>query len=402
MSWLKVPLCEVATLEREGELPSSLPANTPYIGLEHIDGNGTLCTFATVGSAELKSTKFHFCADHVLFGKLRPYLRKIARPNFDGVCSTDIIPIRPGKQLDRGYLFHFLRSPSMVSLATSRSSGANLPRLSPTQLESFEIPVPPLNEQKRIATILDAADFLRVKRRRSIDHLDTLIQSIFLETFGDPVTNPKGWNDTVLLGEVAEITSGLTKGRKLQNQFTREIPYLAVVNVQDRHLVLTPLKTIEATDAEIAKFRLLRNDLLLTEGGDRDKLGRGTLWQEELPECIHQNHIFRVRLHDKRWAPVFVNWLTGSERGKRYFLSQAKQTTGIASINLSQLKRFPLLLPPLHLQQRFALAVETIESHKNSLKAQHAELESLFASLQVQAFSGEPCSRSIPRQHASV
>jgi len=264
------------------------------------------------------------------------------------------------------------------------------------------IPLPSINEQKRLVKILDSADALRAKRRASIEQLDNLLQSTFLEIFGDPVTNVRRWNESVLLGEVAEITSGLTKGRKLRNQSTREVPYLAVVNVQDKHLVLDPLKTIEATNGEIGKYRLRRNDLLLTEGGDRDKLGRGTLWRDELTECIHQNHIFRVRLHDERWTPVFLNWLVGSERGKRYFLSQAKQTTGIASINLSQLKRFPLLLPPIQLQQRFSSIVEAVESHKVRLVTQYAELESLFASLQVRVFSGELCSSSVSRKHASA
>jgi len=284
-----------------------------------------------------------------------------------------------------------------------RAHGAvGLQHITKSQLNDIPIPLPSLPEQKRIAAILDAADALRAKRQESIEQLDLLMQATFLEMFGDPVTNPKEWNDNVTLGEVADITSGLTKGRKLRNQTTREVPYLAVVNVQDRHLVLDPLKTIEATDVEIEKYRLLRNDLLLTEGGDRDKLGRGTLWQGELPECIHQNHIFRVRLHDERLMPVFLNWLVGSDRGKRYFLGQAKQTTGIASINLSQLKRFPLLLPPFHLQQRFASIVEAVESHKVRLKTQYAELESLFASLQVQAFSGVLCSVPTSRQHASA
>jgi type I restriction enzyme S subunit len=298
------------------------------------------------------------------------------------------------------YLNRFLCSLRQHIFNSGR--GSTFPSISQDQLACLQIPLPPLPEQKRIAAILDAADALRVKRRASIKQLDLLVQSTFLEMFGDPVTNSKEWNDSVLLGEVADITSGLTKGRKLRDQSTREVPYLAVVNVQDRHLILDPLKTIEATDAEVGRYRLVKNDLLLTEGGDRDKLGRGTLWQDELPECIHQNHIFRVRLHDERWVPVFLNWLVGSDRGKRYFLSQAKQTTGIASINLSQLKRFPLLLPPLHLQQRFASVVEAVEAHKASLHSQLASLESLFASLQARAFSGKLCPSPASRHHASA
>jgi type I restriction enzyme, S subunit len=131
-----------------------------------------------------------------------------------------------------------------------------------------------------------------------------------------------------------------------------------------------------------------RDDLLLTEGGDPDKLGRGTLWNNELPECIHQNHIFRVRLKTERLIPLFLNWLVGSQRGKKYFLRSAKQTTGIASINITQLKGFPLIVPPTPLQEAFADHIRALEALKANHQKALAELDALFASLQQRAFKG--------------
>lgn len=219
--------------------------------------------------------------------------------------------------------------------------------------------------------------------------MDTLAQSIFLDLFGDPVKNTKYWDEASVLGDVAEIVSGVTKGRKLNGIRTRKIPYLAVINVQDRSLNLDLLKTIEATESEIQRYKLQKGDLLLTEGGDPDKLGRGTLWNNELPECIHQNHIFRVRLTSSRLQPLFLNWLVGSQRGKKYFLKSAKQTTGIASINMTQLRRFPLIIPPLSLQSEFAELVSAVDRLKNAQRTSLAKLEKLFASLQHRAFRGE-------------
>jgi type I restriction enzyme S subunit len=161
------------------------------------------------------------------------------------------------------------------------------------------------------------------------------------------------------------------------------------VNVQDRRLALNTVKTIEATEAEIRRYQLKLGDLLLTEGGDPDKLGRGSLWNEQISECIHQNHIFRVRLTHERITPLFLNWLIGSERGKRYFLKSAKQTTGIASINLRQLRAFPILTPPLTLQQRFATAIECVSAVKAEVQDALAALDGLFVSLQHRAFGGE-------------
>jgi type I restriction enzyme S subunit len=109
-----VPLGEVATVERDGIDPTSIQSGSRYVGLEHIDSSGAVQQ-QIVQNGDLASTKFVFGPDHILFGKLRPYLRKIARPEFDGVCSTDIIPIRPGPNVDRGYLFHFLRLDDVVN-----------------------------------------------------------------------------------------------------------------------------------------------------------------------------------------------------------------------------------------------------------------------------------------------
>jgi type I restriction enzyme S subunit len=130
----------------------------------------------------------------------------------------------------------------------------------------------------------------------------------------------------------------------------------------------------------------------LTEGGDPDKLGRGTLWTEQLPLSIHQNHVFRVRVISKTEIhPVFLNWIVGSPRGKSFFLKSAKQTTGIASINMTQLKSFPLLVPPFRLQAEFAKRVAAIEQLKDRHSAQLIELDALFAVLQHRAFKGELC-----------
>lgn len=291
--------------------------------------------------------------------------------------------------LDAKYFGWVLKTDSCLNQASRSKTGSAIRRIILKDLKRVQFPLPPLAEQKRIAAILDAADALRAKRRESLAQLDTLLQSTFLEMFGDPVTNPKGWDDSTKLGEIAEIVSGITKGRKTNGTVLREVPYLAVANVQNRHLKLDAVKTIAATKAEIEKYALMPGDLLLTEGGDPDKLGRGSLWNGEISECIHQNHVFRVRLKSSVIAPLFLNWIVGSERGKRYFLRSAKQTTGIASINMTQLKGFSILMPPLDLQRRFATIVESIECQKTRLRAHLAELDTLFASLQSRAFNGE-------------
>ena len=387
-NWKRARLGDVAAIVRDIISPENIADGTSFVGLENIPTGGGFHNVRPVMNGDIQSAKFAFTELHVLYGKLRPYLAKISLPDFKGVCSTDILPVLPGKELDRRFLAHYLLQPSMVDKANSLATGANLPRLSPGALEDLELPLAPIDEQRRIADILDRADALRAKRRAALARLDELTQAIFIEMFGDPVSNPKGWPTTAVLGDVADIVSGVTKGRNLEGKTTRTLPYLAVANVQDKKLNLAAIKSIEATEDEIRRYRLMKNDLLLTEGGDPDKLGRGTLWQDELPECIHQNHIFRVRLNTDRVNSLFLNWLVGSERGKRYFLRSAKQTTGIASINMTQLRGFPLLLPPTALQNTFANCIAGIERVKSRHSAAQFEVDGLFASLQDRAFRG--------------
>ncbi len=305
----------------------------------------------------------------------------------DATTNQAICHIVPDPNVcDRGYLFQYLSAikPELLD----RRVGGGQPNISQAIIKSLSVPLPPLPEQRRIAAILDKADALRAKRREAIAKLDQLLQSVFLEMFGDPVTNPKGWRETDSLGDMSDICSGITKGRRTINE-VREVPYLAVANVQDRHLKLEAVKTIGATEVEIERYRLSMNDLLLTEGGDPDKLGRGALWDGSIAECIHQNHVFRVRITSLSINPVYLSWLIGSARGKRYFLSVAKQTTGIASINMTQLKKFPLLTPPIDLQKQFAQIVSRIEEHQQELGKAGDSAEQLFQSLQQQAFTGK-------------
>lgn len=345
--------------------------------------------------SEVKKGYTYFENGDVLVAKITPCFEngKIAQAKLQnqiGFGSTEFHVVRPKPGVSDGrYLHHFLRQPQIRTAGERRMTGSGGQRRVPeSYLAELAVPLPDISEQRRIAAILDQADDLRALRRQALSELDKLAQAVFVEMFGDTVTNSKGWPQTQKLGEVADIASGITKGRKVCDSPTRSVPYLAVANVQDKALTLAGVKEIEATEAEISRYRLQLDDLLLTEGGDPDKLGRGTLWNNELPECIHQNHIFRVRLTHSGVLPLFLNWLVGSPRGKAYFLRSAKQTTGIASINMTQLRDFPLLLPPLALQQTFADRLQVIESMKAVHRAALAESDALFASLQHRAFAG--------------
>ncbi len=300
--------------------------------------------------------------------------------------QNTLIRVRP-RSAEPRYLLHYFMQQAATGAFANKSRGVGIHHLGREALAAWRVPLPPIEQQLRIAAVLDQADDVRAKRRASLDLLASLAESIFLDMFGDPLLNPRAWPETDRLGEIAEVASGITKGRPTESA-TRPVPYLAVANVQDGHLRLEDIKSIEATETEIARYRLAPGDLVLTEGGDPDKLGRGTVWSGELDECIHQNHIFRVRVTDPDFLPLFVSELISSERGKRYFLRSAKQTTGIASINATQLRSFPLLRPPVDLQEKFVRALDGRSAGLSDIERSAAELDTLFASLQHRAFSG--------------
>ena len=197
---------------------------------------------------------------------------------------------------------------------------------------------------------------------------------------------------TVPLADTAEIAAGITLGRKTKESDLVTVPYLRVANVQDGHLKLDDLKTIAATPGEIEKLTLRNGDLLLTEGGDLDKLGRGALWRDQVPLCIHQNHIFRVRLDTDRYDPDYVSFQIGSPYGKAYFLAHAKKTTGIASINQRVLGAFPLVSPPIDQQRKIAWRLSSIlhevQIARRAAKAQVDEANLLRLAVRGEAFAG--------------
>jgi len=196
----------------------------------------------------------------------------------------------------------------------------------------------------------------------------------------------------VKLGDVADIVSGITLGRPLRGQATRRVPYLRVANVKDRWLDLSDVYEIEATEAEIEKCRLRYGDILLTEGGDADKLGRRMYWEEQLPLCLHQNHIFRVRLPSDAFCPEYTAFQFGSPYGKAYFAAHAKQTTGIATINRRVLENFPLVRPPLANQRRIAARLREqlaeVAQARAAVQAQLAAAQAIPAATLRQVFEG--------------
>src|SRR5262245_32965572 len=158
-------------------------------------------------------------------------------------------------------------------------------------------------------------------------------------------TLPAHWR-VIPLEQCAVVQTGVAKGRKLDPGGTVTVPYLRVANVQDGFLDLSEIKEITIRKSEVNRFALQDGDVLLTEGGDFDKLGRGFIWRDQIRGCVHQNHIFAVRSKRELLDPEFLAYLVQSSYGKAYFLSVAHKTTNLACINTTKLKALPAPIPP--------------------------------------------------------
>ncbi len=215
---------------------------------------------------------------------------------------------------------------------------------------------------------------------------------------------PDGWCwgtlDTITL-----LKSGIAKNKNSVFQDAVKIPYLRVANVQRGYLDLEEIKEIEVSQEIIDELILQPNDILFTEGGDRDKLGRGWIWQGEIEKCIHQNHVFRGRLYIKDMSPKFISWYSNSY-GASYFLREGKQTTNLASINLSKLSAFPLPLPPLEEQKEIVRKLEKMmkfaDQVEERVKEAEEKLNKFNQSVLAKAFRGKLVPQDSNDEPASV
>ena len=252
-------------------------------------------------------------------------------------------------------------------------SGSGQPFVKVRESLKRSIYLPPLSIQKQFAANLRGVESQISIAQRSLAALDSLIKSRFVEMFEES----DRYNGSVYrLADIGEIASGITKGRKARDKELFETPYLSTANVQAGRLDLSVIKTIDATMPEIEKFRLAEGDVLMTEGGDPDKVGRGAVAHNLPKNCIHQNHVFRVRLNRVILYPEYFEMFLQSPGCREYFFRASKQTTGIATINKTQLRNMQVLVPPIKAQEEFLAFASQVDksgfaTHCDHLRASY-------------------------------
>ena len=283
-------------------------------------------------------------------------------PSF-AIDTTYFIDSRYSKQSLR-WLYYALQTLELDKL----SQDTGVPGLSRENAYEYYLGLPPDDVQKAIASFLDrktaAIDTLIAKKQRLIQLLEEkrtgLINQAVTKGLNPyaPMKDssiswiceiPMHWK-VLRLKLIAEVRSGVAKRRDLKDKNIIELPYLRVANVQDGYLDLSDIANIAIEVSEERKFLLRKGDILMNEGGDDDKLGRGAVWEGQIEPCIHQNHVFAVRPF-KGINSYWINLTTQASYLKHFFLTRAKRTTNLASISSSSLKESPILFPPTQEQE---------------------------------------------------
>lgn len=339
--------------------------------------------FFTCSKEPLKIATYSYDCECVLVAGNGDLNVKYYNGKFDAYQRTYIIEGNGDGRLFIPYLYLFMEK--YVERLRKLSIGGVIKYIKLENLTEAMIELPDITAQKYTVMLLSKSKRIIAHRQQQLQKLDELVKARFVEMFGDMLLNDMAWQESTL-DTLADVVSGITKGRRIRETELIEVPYMAVSNVKDGYIDWTTVKTIEATKQEINQYRLLPDDVLMTEGGDPDKLGRGAIIKAPLENCIHQNHIFRVRLDESVILPIFFAEYLKHQKAKRYFLRCAKQTTGIASINMRQLKALPVLLPPLQLQRQFATFVEQTDKSKVAVQKALDEAQLLFDSLMQKYF----------------
>lgn len=333
----------------------------------------------------------YFEEGDVLLAKITPCMENgkaaIVRnlPQRIGFGSTEFHVLRPKEDVDARYLFYMIWNPLFRHEASRNMTGSAGQKRVPADFVShFIIPLPPLPEQRRIAAILDKADAIRRKRKAGIRLTEELLRSTFLEMFGDPATNPKGWPSTPF-PDVCESRLGKMLDAKKQTG-TMKKPYMRNFNVQWGRLDLSSVFEMDFAEEERAEFILKYGDVLICEGGAG--VGQTAIWHDELPECYFQKSLHRVRPRPSKATSQYVSSLMWFLMQSGSILDAISSAT-IPHLTGEKLKMVRIPLPPYSEQVRYEKVAYSLASLELKRKAAASENSDLFDSLVQRAFRGE-------------
>lgn len=310
----------------------------------------------------------------------------VVPPELEGANITQSsarIRLAPGVA-DMRYIRQVLRSPVAVEQYESNKLGTGVPRLNIHHVRDLQIPLPPLAEQRQIAEVLDRAEALRAKRRAALAQLDTLTQSLFLDLFGDPATNPKGWP----IGTVSDLLESASYGTSEKAGTSGEFPVLRMNNItRTGKLDLTDLKFMNLPLRLRDRYLVKAGDVLFNRTNSADLVGKTAICRGTEP-MAYAGYLVRLRVNSQN-DPEYLWAFLNTDYSKRMLRGMCKSIIGMANINATEIQAMKVPEPPLSVQRELAKRIAAVEELKSTHRASLASLDALFASLQHRAFRGE-------------
>lgn len=298
----------------------------------------------------------------IAYNKMRAWQGAVGVSRLRGIISPAYVVQTLRMSSDNPEFFHYvLRTPAFAKEAERWSYGITSDQwsLRSSDFKQIYCQRPPRNEQDAIVQFLRHVDAIfnrLIRAKRSVIELLEEQKQVVIDNqiSTSNVDADKRWTR---LKYVADVQTGITLGKRY-SEAVREYPYLRVANVQSGRVDLATVKKVAVSDSERASSTLRPGDVLMTEGGDIDKLGRGCVWKGEIPNCLHQNHVFAVRTKAEL-EPEFLVLVMMSQHGRSYFQSTAKRTTNLASTNQTTIRNFPFCLPSVEKQREILNLVRT-------------------------------------------
>ncbi len=312
-------------------------------------------------------------------GKTAPALT-----DFEGGFGAFCKVLRPNAKVHPNYFAQFFKTQDYRRRVSALAAGANINNLRNEHLDEMQIPLPPMPEQRRIAEVLDQAETLRAKRRAALSQLDALTQSIFLDMFGDPASNPKGWP----VRAIRDLLESASYGTSEKSSATGEFPVLRMNNIsRTGQMDFTDLKFMDLPSSQYDRYLVRTGDVLFNRTNSVDLVGKTGVYRETKP-VAYAGYLIRLRVN-KESDPEFLSAYLNSAYSKKMLRGMCKSIIGMANINATEIQAMRTPHPPVELQREFARRIAAVEKLKATQRAALAELDALFAVLQHRAFRGE-------------
>lgn len=339
--------------------------------------------FERINAANAKKFKLKlFPKDTVIFAKsgMSAKIGRVYRLKMPCYLVSHLAAVPPSEKVDPGYLHRWFEKNPPARLIENDA----YPSIKTSVIQNVEIPLPPLPEQRRIAAILDKADAIRRKRQEAIRLTENFLRSVFLDMFGDPVTNPKGWEVGTIRDLVAEVKYGTSQKAGAQGQY----PILRMGNLTCLGgWDFSDLKYIDMPERDREKYLVHKGDLLFNRTNSKELVGKTAVFDQEEP-MAYAGYLIRVRPNDFNTSEYISGYLN-SDHGKQTLTGMCKSIVGMANINAQELQNIKILKAPLEEQRKYQSIVKFIASYRATLDKPVKLTNNLFNSLTQRAFRGD-------------